>query len=62
MKSQNSDGEIWRGRRPSGFPQQLGPDRNFTKTRWAFSIYGSEASGDGGSDAVNRLMKKYAKD
>jgi hypothetical protein len=34
--------------------------QGFTKARWAFSIDGIEASGDGGSDAVNKLMEKYA--
>jgi hypothetical protein len=29
--------------------------------RTAFSLDGIEASGDGGSDAINRLMEKYAK-
>lgn len=42
--------------------KQLGTKEGFTKARWAFSVDGIEASGDGGSDAVNRLMEKYAKD
>jgi RHS repeat-associated protein len=41
--------------------KQLGMTQGFTKARWAFSVDGIEASGDGGSDAVNRLMEKYAK-
>jgi RHS repeat-associated protein len=42
--------------------KQLGVEKsNFIKARWAFSIDGIEASGDGGSDAINALMEKYAK-
>ena len=41
--------------------KQLGMTQGFTKARWAFSVDGIEASGDGGSDAINRLMEKYAK-
>lgn len=39
----------------------LGTTQGFTRARWAFSIDGIEASGDGGSDAINGLMEKYAK-
>ena len=38
----------------------LGVTQGFTRARWAFSVDGIEASGDGGSDAVNKLMAKYA--
>ncbi len=41
--------------------KQLGVSQGFTRARWAFSIDGIEASGDGGSDAINQLMEKYAK-
>lgn len=41
--------------------KQLGTTQGFTRARWAFSIDGIEASGDGGSDAINQLMEKYAK-
>lgn len=41
--------------------KQLGINQGFTRARWAFSIDGIEASGDGGSDAINQLMEKYAK-
>lgn len=41
--------------------KQLGTKQGFTKARWAFSVDGIEASGDGGSDAINQLMEKYAK-
>lgn len=41
--------------------KQLGTSQGFTRARWAFSIDGIEASGDGGSDAINQLMEKYAK-
>ncbi|MDB5759375.1 MAG: hypothetical protein JWM30_2664, partial [Burkholderia sp.] len=44
-----------------GEGKQLGATQGFTKARWAFSVDGIEASGDSGSDAVNRLMEKYAK-
>jgi RHS repeat-associated protein len=39
---------------------QLGNAQGFTRARWAFSIEGIEASGDGGNEAVNKLMEKYA--
>lgn len=39
----------------------LGESQGFTRARWAFSIDGIEASGDGGSEAINQLMEKYAK-
>lgn len=41
--------------------KQLGVTQGFTRARWAFSIDGIEAKGDGGSEAINQLMEKYAK-